>query len=304
MRDASVQGRPGGYPFEKAPLPHAPGPALRNSPLRGSDSPRLFPVRARGSRRSKGFERLSPSPAFRLQLNVQNDFLRVQLNVYGDHVHRTGYSRSATRTAESIEDLRSGNSGAEPRAQAEIGRAEGRVNCRYAVGALHRSQPCTASTRTFHRAYCCNQLLFRGLAQLLQHCLALARRGTVCGGFLPHELQGTLAAQAAGAATAGFVFTQAALRVGADAGVELPLAGAQHVDPPLQGLCVCHVLIQKIRKTKGKSATCTIMQPGCHWQWEANLWLNAGPQPPNSTAAGGQDHGMYKIQTFNQISDK
>src|SRR5690606_37469680 len=65
--------------FETVPLPHAPGPALRNSPLRGSDSPRLFPVRARGSRRSKGFERLSPSPAFELQLSLKEFILDVSL---------------------------------------------------------------------------------------------------------------------------------------------------------------------------------------------------------------------------------
>src|SRR5690606_21065257 len=86
VRDASEQGRPGGYPFEKAPLPHAPGPALRNSPLRGSDSPRLFPVRARGSKRSKFFERVSPRPAFKLQLRTTQTTLGcldAQLKVKG-----------------------------------------------------------------------------------------------------------------------------------------------------------------------------------------------------------------------------
>src|SRR5690606_40996422 len=66
---------------------------------------------------------------------------RLQLHVEGAHVRSTGYSRFATRATASIEDLRSGNSGAEPRAQAEIGRAEGRVHCRYDVGVPHPTFP-------------------------------------------------------------------------------------------------------------------------------------------------------------------
>src|SRR5690606_24972225 len=44
--------------------------AAELAPCGGSDSPRLFPVRARGSRRSKFFERVSPRPAFELQLRT------------------------------------------------------------------------------------------------------------------------------------------------------------------------------------------------------------------------------------------
>src|SRR5690606_21817588 len=64
-------GQTWGIPFRKSSAaPRTRTGAAELAPCGGSDSPRLFPVRARGSRRSKFFERVSPRPAFKLQLRT------------------------------------------------------------------------------------------------------------------------------------------------------------------------------------------------------------------------------------------